>query len=152
MGMVLCRPGVDEQSCRHEDASGDHDWDAEFGFSYVVVLAFEETVDAVVERGEELGADGEAEAHGDVIEACDADGFAVAFGPEDGEGGEDEVHEAVEVGGVDGEDLDDGLGSEQAEGADGGLFEGFEEAAVRVVFGVEGLVAGFLDEFLGFEV
>lgn len=153
MGVVLSCPCVDEEAGGDKETPRNHIRDAVFGFPCSVVSALENTVDAIVERGEELSAECEAYAHGDVVEACDAEGFVVVVCPEDGESGEDEVHEAVEVGSVDGEDLDDGLGAEEAEGADDATFEDFQEGAVGIiVFGVEVLVAGFFDEFGGFDV
>ena len=63
----------------------------------------------------------------------------VARCPERGEGREEEVHQAVEVGHVDGEDLDDDLGTEESERARYGAFHCVGEGAFRVlIFGVEG--------------
>lgn len=147
MGLVLRRPGVDQETCWHEHAAGDHGRGAELGFPHSVVPFLEDAIDAIVQGREDLGAEREAHAHGDVVQAGDTDAFVVALCPEDGEGGEDEIHQAVEVCGVDSQDLDDGLGAEEAEGADEAAFEGLHEGAIRVVvFRVEILVAGFLHE------
>lgn len=108
-------------------------------------------VDAVVDGGADLGAEEEAQAEGDIIEATDADGFVVTEFPESGEGGEDEVHETVKVGHVDCEDLNDDLGAEEDERAGDGAFHGIGEGAFGVfVFGVEGRVVSFFAELFGF--
>lgn len=69
----------------------------------------------------------------------------VVLGPDSGEGGEDEVYEAVDKGHVGSEDLDDGLGAYEAEGADEGRGENFRSGSIgRLEFGVKGGIAGFL--------
>jgi hypothetical protein len=71
----------------------------------------------------------------------------VAVLPEAREGGEDEVHEAVEVGHVEGEDLHDYLGAEELEGPDQGDSEGLGDGAFGVVvFCEECFVSGGFDE------
>ena len=68
-------------------------------------------------------------------------------GPESREGGQDEVHDAVDVADVEGEDLHDGLREEEAEGALEGGAEVLAELAVGgVELGVEVFVAGLLDQ------
>lgn len=52
---------------------------------------------------------------------------------EEGRGGLHQVHDAVEVGAVEGHDLDGGLGAEHDEGADEVLAEDFAEAVVGVL-------------------
>ena len=74
----------------------------------------------------------------------------VAGFPETGKGREDEVHDAVQVGHIDGEDLDNELGTEEDEGAGDGAFHGIGEGAFRVlIFGTKGGVVGFFAEFFG---
>lgn len=69
--------------------------------------------------------------------------------PQPGEGREHQVHQAVEVGHVAREDLEDGLGAEEDEGSLHGDFEGRGERAVRgVEFSVEVVITSFLDEFV----
>lgn len=60
--------------------------------------------------------------------------------PEGWEGGEHQVHEAVDEGHVAGEDLDDGLGCQKPEGADERCAKHFGECLVRSL--VFGLVTG----------
>lgn len=153
VGMVLGGPAVEEEAYRQDGGAGDHEGDAKLGLAGGVVAALEGLVDVVVDRGADLGGEEEAEAEGDVVEAADADGFVVDALPEAGEGGEDEVEDAVEVGHVDGEDLHDGLRGQQAEGPHQGAAEGVGEGAFRVLeFGLEVGVAGFLAEPFGFLV
>lgn len=153
MGVVLGGPAVDEEAGGDEGGAGDHEGDAELGAAGVVVFLLQLSVDAVVDGGADLGAEEEAEAEGDVIEATDADGFVVSEFPEAGEGGEDEVNEAVEVGHVDREDLDDDLSAEEDEGAGERAFHGVGEGAFGMfVFGVEGRVVVFFAELFGFGV
>ena len=150
---MLCRPAVDEKAGRDEDRAGDHEWNAEFGTSLPSIFLLELSVNAIVDRGADLRPQEAPDAEGDVVEAADADAFLVAGFPEEGKGREDEVHEAVEVGHVDGEDLDDDLGAEEDEGAGDGAFHGVGEGAFGVfVFGVEDRVGGFFAEFFGFDV
>ncbi len=73
----------------------------------------------------------------------------VAFCEEGGEGREHEVHEAVDVGHVAGEDLDDGLCEEELEGPfDGDAERGWDGALWVVEFGVKFIVSGFFAQFV----
>lgn len=152
MRVVLRRPAVDNKTHWHKHGAGDHHRHAELGASRSSVgnvAALECGVDAVLERGARLRADEEAEAEGDVVEATDADGFAVLDRPEGGEGREHEVHEPVEVHHVESEALDQRLRAEEAEGACEGDAEGARDGAVWVVkVGVQRRVARLLDETL----
>lgn len=77
----------------------------------------------------------------------------VAGLPEEGEGGENEVHDAVKVGHVDGEDLNDELGAEEDEGAGDGAFHGVSKGTLGVfIFSAKGGIVGFFAEFFGFGV
>lgn len=153
MGVVLGGPAVDEEADGDEEGAGDHEGDAELGAAGVVVFLLQPSIDAVVDGGADLGAEEEAEAEGDVIEAANADGFVVSEFPEGGEGGEDEVHEAVEVGHVDREDLDDDLSAEEDKGAGERAFHSIGEGASGVfVLGVQGRVVGFFPKFFSFRV
>ena len=103
MRCVLGAPAVDEKAGGHEQGGREHEGDAEFGAALVSVARFEGAVDPVGEWGAELGAEEESDAETDVVQAAYADAFVVAGGgPEGGEGGQNEIHEAVEVGHVDG--------------------------------------------------
>jgi hypothetical protein len=97
MHITSCTPPIDEQADGDEDGAGDHQWDAEFGLSLVVVPKFQLAVDAVIDRGTDLRAQEEAQAQGDVVQTPDADGFPVDVFPDFRKGGEDEVYEAVDV-------------------------------------------------------
>lgn len=148
MRLLLRRPAIPEQADRDEDRARDHQRDAKLRPAHAAVARFEGRVDAVLQRGADLGAEEEAAAQREVVEAADADGFVVDGLPELREGGEDEVHEAVEVGHVEGEDLDDDLRAEELEGPAQADLESAEDGAVRmVVFGAEAFVACFFDHF-----
>jgi hypothetical protein len=149
--MVLSGPAVEEEAYRQDSGAGDHEGDAELRSAGSVVALLEGLVDVIVDGGADLGGEEEAEAEGDVVEAADADGFVVDALPEAGEGGEDEVEDAVEVRHVDGEDLHNGLRGQEAEGPHEGASEGVGEGAFRVLkFGLEVGVAGFIAEPFGF--
>ena len=153
MGLVLGCPAVDEEAGRDEKRAGDHEGDAEFGAPCPVVPFLKPAVYAIVDRRAYLRSQEEPDAEGDIVQAADADAFVVAGFPQYGEGGEDKVHEAVEVSHVDGEDLDDDLSAEEDEGSGDGAFHCIGEGAFRVfVFRVEGGVVGFFAEFFGFGV
>ena len=144
----LRAPAVDEEADGDEHRSRHHQRHAELAAADAVVLGFEALVDAVCGEGGDLRADEEADAEGDVVEAADADALVVGrAGPESREGGQDEVHDAVDVADVEGEDLHDGLREEEAEGALEGGAEVLAELAVGgVELGVEVFVAGLLDQ------
>lgn len=146
---VLSCPAVDEETGGREEGREGEEGDAELGASDAVVAGFEMPVDAVVEGGADLGAEPEAQAQGDVVEAADAGGLVVVgrVGPEGWEGREHEVHDAVDVGHVDGEGLDDGLGGEEAEGADERGPKDLGEGLVLALgFGLVGGVVGVFTE------
>jgi len=65
-----------------------------------------------------LGSEEETDAERDVVQAAYADGFVVLVFPEPWEGGENQVHEPVQIGHVYCEDLDDDLRSQKLEGSD----------------------------------
>ena len=113
MRMGLGGPAVDEQAGGNQEAAGSHERNAEFGPADVVVPALEDAVDFIVQGRADLRAEEEADAERDVVQAADAGGFPVAGGPEGGKGGENKVHDAVKVGHVQGEDLDDLLRAEE---------------------------------------
>ena len=81
--LVLGSPAVDEEAHRDEDGAGHHHGDTVLGaasaFAAVADIALlERGVDAVLQRGAHLGAQEEAEAERDVVEAADAQGLTVA--------------------------------------------------------------------------
>lgn len=67
--------------------------------------------------------------------------------PKRGEGGEDEVHETIEVGHVEREYLDNDLGTEENEGSTETDLQGFEYGPLWMVeFSVQVLVSGLFDQ------
>ena len=148
MDLGLGRPAIPEEADRDAQGAGDHERDAEFGLADTTVAALERAIDAVLRWGADLRAEEEAHAEGDVVQAADADGLVVNAGPEPGEGQQDEIHDAVEVGHVEGEQLDDNLSAEELEGTAESGFEGRGEGPVRVVpLGMQVIVSRLLDKF-----
>lgn len=157
VGLVLGGPAVDEEAHGDEDGAGDHHGDAVLGAaealaSVAEIAVLERGVDAVLQPGADLGAQEEAQAEGDVVEAADAQGLAVAArgdgaGEQGRERDEHDVHQAVEVHHVQRQDLDDDLRRQQAEGPRHGGAQHPGHGAVRVVVGgVESVVARLVDE------
>ncbi len=68
MSFRLRGPSVHEQANGDEDAIDDLHGDAELWFADAVVAGLEAAVEGVVERGGDLGAEEEAQSHGDVVE------------------------------------------------------------------------------------
>ncbi len=89
-------PAVPEEADGYEGGADEEQGNAELGAADVAVGTLEAPVDAVVDGGGDLHAEEEADAHGDVVEGAEAGGLAVDVGEEGGEGGEHEVHEAVD--------------------------------------------------------
>lgn len=151
MAVLLGRPAVDEKPGWDEEAGCKEERDAVLRLSDTVVLFLENAVDSVVERGGYLRSQSEAQAERDVVETADADRFMVVFriGPQLREGGEHEIHQAVDVGHVACQSLDDGLCRKQTEGPNEGHPEQFDERFVgallrRLVVRVSGGFAQFL--------
>jgi len=91
VGVSLRRPAVDEQPEGNQDTAEEHEWEAEFGPSGVVVPSAEAAVNAIGDEGGEMSPEDGTETEGDVGQAGDAAGFVVALDPEVGEVAEDEV-------------------------------------------------------------
>lgn len=149
--LVLGRPPVDEQADGHEHGAGDHHGHAVLGPAGPAVARLEPGVHAVLQRRAHLRAQEEAHAQRDVVEAADAEALAVALGrgrrPQAGERDEHDVHEAVEEHHVEGEDLQDDLGAQQAKGPHKGDAQRLGQGPVGVVERrVEVVVARLLDE------
>ena len=149
--MGLGGPAEPEEADGQQHGAGDEDGGAELRAADVVVAGLEAAVGEVVDARGELGAAGEAERERDVVQPPDLDALVVVLGRgvEAGEGGKDEVGEAVEVGHVDGEGDDDGLRGHHDEGARDRLLQ-FLEAGVGVAGRVDavGGVARLLAEAL----
>ena len=90
-----------------------------------------------------MRADQVADAEGDVIQTCGAEGFLVILCPESREGCQDNVNKTIEICQVYSDDLNDRLGSEEDGGADERFPYNVEDCVVIVLpFGVEPSVAG----------
>ncbi|KAK1244756.1 hypothetical protein MKX08_004385 [Trichoderma sp. CBMAI-0020] len=135
----LGRPRVDEDADGQENGAGDEHGHAELwpaGPAVGHVAALEGGVDAVLQRRADLGAQEEAEAERDVVEARDAGALAVLGGPERGEGRQDQRH-----------DLHNGLRGQQAERPSQRRRQRLQHRPVRaVVLGHEIRVARRLDQ------
>lgn len=152
VAVSLGRPAVDEEAGGGAYGSDGEKGHAEFGATDSRVSVFETAVDAVVKGRADLRPEPEAQTEGNVVQAADAGGFVVVFRarPEGREGRENKVHDSVDVGHVEGEDLHDGLGGEEAEGTDKGGADDLRKASVEFLgFGMVRLVAGFFAELLG---
>lgn len=145
-------PAVDEDADGQKDGAGDEHRHAELwpaGPAVGDVAALEGGVDAVLQRRADLGAQEEAEAEGDVVEACDAGALVVLVGPQRGERREDQVRHAVEEHHVQRHDLHNGLRGQQAERPSQRRRQRLEHGPVRaVVLGHEIRVARLLDQCL----
>ena len=103
MCLVLGCPAVDEEAYGDDDTPRKHEGDAELRSSFSLAeRGFEVPVYPVVERRAELGTCPEAQAEGDVVQPGDAERFVVSPCEQEGKGGEDEIHQAVEEGHVEG--------------------------------------------------
>lgn len=148
--MRLRGPRVDEDADGEEDGARDEHGDAEFrsaGTAVGDVASLEGGVDAVLQRRADLSAQEEAEAEGDVVEACDAGAFVVLVGPQRGVRGENQVCHAVEKHHVQGHDLHNGLRGQQAERPSKRRRQRLKQSPIRsVVLGDEAGVARLLDQ------
>ena len=106
-------------------------------------------VDSICSLRRDLRAEEETQTQRDVIETCDGDFLLVNLGPEQWEGGQDEIQDAVHEADVEGQDLDDWLREQELEGSLECSSNVSGELAVgSVEFGVQFLVAGDLDQLL----
>ena len=151
--MGLCTPAIPEKSYGYQKRTGYHERYTELWLSYAVVAFLECTVYLILARSAYLGAKEESYAERDIVETPNTDAFVVFCFPQRWEGGEHQVHETVEVGHVDSQDLYDNLGAEEFEGSYEGDAESSHNSSVRVIpFGVESFIAGLFDKFLLFSV
>lgn len=148
----LGRPAVDEDADGQQDGAGDEHrhaelWTARSAVGHVAAL--EGGVDAVLQRRADLGAQEEAQAQRDVVEACDAGALVVLVGPERGERRQHQVRHAVEIHHVQRHDLHNGLRGQQAKRPGQRRRQRLQHRPVRaVVFRHEIRVARGLDQRL----
>lgn len=123
--------------------ANDHKGDPELWFSNPVVARAQVAVNDIVEAGRDLARERVADAEGDVVERGDGQGFVVDVRPEGGEGRAHNVDEAEDEGQVEGQELHNRLGEEEAEGPDQGEGDFFRQghAPLVLVYGREVLVA-----------
>ena len=115
VSVSLSSPSVDKQASRNHEATRDHEGDAKLGAANMIVPSLQLAVDPIIERRAHLRTEEEADAQRNVVQAADAGGFPITGGPEGGEGGENEVHDSIEVCHIQSEDLDDRLRAEELE-------------------------------------
>lgn len=103
VGSVIGSPAVDEKTDGAEEAAWKHEGDAIFGNAdRSAVATFERAVDSVVDGGADLEADDEADTKGEVVQGCQTDRLPVDILPEEGKGGQDEIHEPIQIRSVQG--------------------------------------------------
>jgi hypothetical protein len=107
--VLLCGPTVHEKANRREDRAREHDRDAELGLRLAVVGVFQVAEDDVDQRAGGESAEDLGGAQSDVMEIADVDGLILLGCIEGGEGGEDEVEDAVVEDGEACLDLDNGM-------------------------------------------
>lgn len=147
MRLVLRRPAVPEQAHGHEDRPGDHERDPKLRLTHTVVPRLQRAIDAILQRRTDLRAEEEPYPEGDVVQARDADALAICPGPEHGEGAQHEVHQAVKVGHVQCQDLDDNLRAQQPKRPRKGYLQRLRHRAFRmIIFRVKRLVSRLLDK------
>lgn len=114
--VVVACPGEAEETACEDDGTQHHGWETGFGDGEVVVCFEAGDVEALVEEVDD-GAEEDADEEGEEGEGAHDLVPAADFLEDDGECGEAEVEDAVDEGGVEGDEEADG-GCEELEGAD----------------------------------
>ena len=114
--VVVACPGEAEEAACKDDGAEHHRWETGFGDGEVVVCFEAGDVEALVEEVDD-GAEEDADEEGEEGEGTHDLVPAADFLEDNGEGGEAEVEDAVDEGGVEGDEEADG-GCEELEGTD----------------------------------
>lgn len=109
MYAVLRRPPVHQQAQVADDDAREHEWDAELRLAGIAVSRLSPSVQEVHQGSAQLGASNLRQRDRDVVQAADLDGLVVLLDPEVGEGGEDNIQQAVVEARDDCRDLNDGV-------------------------------------------
>ena len=150
MGVVLGRPAVKKETDRHEHAARDHEGNTELGLASVVIALLQHPIDTVVDRRTDLGAEEESRSERYIIKAADTNRFVIPCLPQHRKCRKYKVHQAIEIGHVNGEDLNNDLRAEQAERSHQRVLENIWKRFLWVfILRVKSCVASLFSKLLG---
>ncbi len=135
------RPAVDQEANGYSDGSWYHHGNAELGLARGdTVPLLQPGVDSVLERGQSCRPRNNAGAERDVIQPGYLDVLAVDALPQAREAAQLQIQQPIEVHHVEGEDLDDDLCEEQAEGANQRIRQRLHDGTIRLSYWVRSSV------------